>query len=140
MPAQVRLSNEVRRVAPEQDLRRSYRIAVIEEDPLMRELADRWLSDAGHEVALTSAQQVGSLAGLDLMMVDVGDLRGAAARVQLLRAVQRAPILLVSGRLRISESPQRALAHQFGVDAILPKPYAREQLLAAVAAALGIGG
>lgn len=119
------------------NLRRRYRIALIEGDALMRELARRWLGTAGHDVVLVSARQPGSPAtSVDLVMADVANLRGAVDRVQSLRAAYGAPVLLVSGRLRRSSAPSRVLALQLGAAAVLPKPYSREQLFAAIEAAL----
>ena len=118
------------------NLRRRYRIAVIEGDPLMRELAKRWLSTAGHDVVLVSAKQLGPAAEVDLVMADDAKLRSAAERVQALRAAYSAPVLLVSGRLRRTNAPSRTLALQLGAAAVLPKPYSREQLFAAIEAAL----
>ena len=125
-------------VKPEHTVGRSVRIAVIENDPLMRELAERWLVAAGHHVTLMPAQYVGPAIDVDLVMVDPGNLDGAAERVRSLRALHHAAILLVSGRLRRSKGPQQRLAQQFGVDAALPKPYSRDELFAAIGAALVI--
>ena len=102
----------------------------------MRELAKRWLAKAGHDVVLVSARQLGTASKLDLVMADIDNLRSAAGRVQALRAANPAPVLLVSGRLRRGNGPQPVLAHQLGAAAVLPKPYSREQLFAAVAAAM----
>ncbi|MEZ5637321.1 MAG: hypothetical protein R3E92_09300, partial [Burkholderiaceae bacterium] len=89
-------------------------------------------------VTLMPAQYVGPAIDVDLVMVDPGTLDGAAERVRSLRALHHAAILLVSGRLRRSKGPQQRLAQQFGVDAALPKPYSRDELFAAIGAALGI--
>ncbi len=105
----------------------------------MRELAGRWLEQAGHAVVFVSARQLDSVPALDLIMLDVANPRAAAGRVQSLRSAHPAPLLLVSGRLRRSNDPSPALALQLGVSAVLAKPYTREQLLAAVAAALAAG-
>jgi DNA-binding response OmpR family regulator len=118
------------------NLRRSYRIALIEGDALMRELADRWLSEAGHDVVRVSVKQLNSQTALDLIMVDVANPRGAIERVRALRAAHSAPLLLVSGRLRRRNDLSPTLALQLGASAVLPKPYTREQLFGAVAAAL----
>ena len=117
-------------------MRRTYRIAVIDSDLLMRELAQRWLTEAGHDVVLLSWDQLSLKPGLDLIMVDFANPRSAAERVRSLRAAHPAPVLLVSGRLRRTHEPSPTLALQLGAAAVLPKPYTREELLAAVAAAL----
>lgn len=127
--------------APEENpgLSLKYRIGLIEGDPLMRELAERWLREAGHDVVVVSFQQLGSCEGLDLIMVDVAYPRGMVERVRSLQAAHPAPVLLVSGRLRRSNGQSQALAAQLGAAAVLAKPYTREQLLAALAAALAPG-
>lgn len=117
------------------NLRRRYRIAVIEGDSLMRELAIRWLTNSGHEV-VTVTSKPGPASEVDLVMADVANLRGAADRLQALRATYSAPVLLVSARLRRSNSPSSVLALQLGAAAVLPKPYSQKQLLAAIEAAL----
>lgn len=102
----------------------------------MRELARRWLADAGHEVVVVSMNQLGAERRLDLVMMDVANPRGVAERVQLLRASHCAPVLLVSGGLRRRNDPSPNLAQQLGAAAVLAKPYTREQLLAAIATGL----
>lgn len=119
-----------------QSLIRTYRIGLIEGDPLMRELADRWLREAGHDVVAVSIAQLGSCQGLELIMVDAANPRGMVERVKSLQAAQPAPVLLVSGRLRRGSGLSHALAEQLGAAAVLAKPYTREQLFAALAAAL----
>jgi len=105
----------------------------------MRELAERWLQEAGHKVIAVPARQPHPALGLDLIVLDVANPRGAAERVRALRAAHAAPVLLVSGRLRRHADPSPALASQLGASAVLSKPYTREQLFAAVAAALATG-
>jgi len=116
---------------------RSYRIVLIEVDPLMRELAQRWLEEAGHRVVRAAPTELDAAAGADLVMMDVASPRRAAERIGLLQARHAVPILLVSAGLRRSSEPSPALALQLGVAAVLPKPYTRGELLAAVSAALG---
>lgn len=102
----------------------------------MRELAQRWLAEAGHEVVVLAPRQLAPGLRLDLVMIDVANPRGMAGRMQVLRASHPAPLLLVSGRIRRSEGASPALASQLGAAAVLAKPYTREQLLAALDAAL----
>ena len=99
-----------------------------------------WLREEGHDAVLTSAEQLHAVRDLDLIVVDVADPRAAAEQVRALRAVCPVPVLVASGRLRRHPGPSPGLARQLGASAVLAKPYTREQLLAAIAAALSGAG
>lgn len=106
----------------------------------MREVAQRWLSDAGHEVVFIAESRQDKLPGLDLVLLDVANPGRAARRVAALRALHCVPVLVVSGhQRRAAANASDSLASNIGAAAILPKPYTREQLLAAVASACGSG-
>ena len=123
-----------------QILRGCFRIAVIEGDSLMRELASRWLSDAGHAVVLLAERQRTPVPGLDLVMLDLANPGRASGRVEALRALHQAPVMVVSTHQRKAPQPSPLLARRVGAAAILPKPYTRDELLAAVASACGASG
>jgi DNA-binding response OmpR family regulator len=107
------------------------RIAVIEEDELVRELLRRWLSDAGHAVEAYSAPT--RIGEVDLIIADVASPRAAGpVLVQLLQANSRTPILLLSARFRTGQDGSVQLANELGVAAVLPKPFTQRQLIAAV--------
>lgn len=116
------------------------RIALIESDDLIRQLASRWLRAQGCAVVGTSVQRLRPGQRLHLIMADVAQPRHAAALVRALRAAHAAPILLVSARFHHSHEPSREIAAQLGVAAVLAKPYNAEELQRAVAAALGQPG
>lgn len=114
---------------------RNCSIALIESDPLIQQLTARWLSDAGHRVVLTSVLELRPDMDLDLIVVNIANPRVANQLMSSLGDAHAAPVLLVSARFRRSRQPSPALAHQLGAAAVLPKPYTRDELLAAVEAA-----
>jgi DNA-binding response OmpR family regulator len=115
------------------NLQARYRVAVIEADELVRELLLRWLREEGHEAA--DFADVSLLQGrfdFDVLIADLPSPRRAAEPVRLLRSVHRGAIVLVSARLRCVTGRSRELARELGVSAMLPKPFTRQELLAAV--------
>jgi DNA-binding response OmpR family regulator len=119
------------------------RIALIETDDLIRQLASRWLKARGYAVLCTSAQRLRAEQlhqPLLLIVANVAQPRNAASLVRSLRAIHAAPILLVSARFHRAQGPSTDLAAQFGAEGVLAKPYTADELLAAVAAALAQRG
>lgn len=115
----------------------SARIAVIEPDDLIRALVERTLAEAGHRpVVLDTAAALQRGLACDLILADVASPRAAAPLVHTLQAAHAAPLMLMSARFRRGAAGPGALAVQLGVRAVLAKPFSREQLVAAVAAAL----
>lgn len=114
-----------------------YRIAVIEADELVRELLLRWLREAGHEAAdFADASLLRGRVDLDVLIADLPSPRRAVEPVRLLRSVHQGPIVLMSARLRGAIGRSRELARELGVSAMLPKPFARHELLAVVEEAM----
>jgi DNA-binding response OmpR family regulator len=111
-------------------------IALVETDDLIVQLLERWLSLAGHVTCTVSAQALRAADPFDLIIADVASIAVAAHRVASLRAAHAAPVLLISARFRHGAAHSAAMAAQWGVDAVLPKPFSRDELLAAVAAAV----
>ena len=122
---------------PEPSVQTGYRIAVIESDDLVRQLAVRWLSDAGHVTFAVTVLQLRPRQKLDLIVANVAHPRNTAVLMRTLRAAHAAPVVLVSARFRRGQGPSASLALQLGVSAILPKPYTRDELLATVESVLG---
>ncbi|HSI59574.1 MAG TPA: hypothetical protein VLA16_18575 [Ideonella sp.] len=117
-------------------MHRGYRIAVIESDELIRQLVERWLTDAGHSVLVRTPSSLRPGDVLDLVLANVANPRAAAGPLRALQALNAAPVLLVSARIRRGLAPSSRLAAQLGVRGVLPKPFTRDELLAAVEAAL----
>ena len=107
-------------------------VVVLEDDPLIRPLLERWLGEAGYLVASpgTTAQ-----ARPALVIADVANPQSAEALVGSLREYA-APILLLSARFRRGLAGSAEAARRLGVQKVLPKPFTRKELLSAVAEAL----
>jgi DNA-binding response OmpR family regulator len=109
-------------------------IVVVETDKSMCELLERWLVDAGFGVVFSeSGRGPGFKDDPELLIADVSVPHLAQARIRDLRAIWAAPILLISGRFRRDVGESRHVADSLGVRMVLPKPFTREELLAAVA-------
>ena len=105
-------------------------VLVLEEDVLIRELLERWLSEAGYAVSEAGDE------GPRLVIADVPSPSRAQPLIQSLRAVYAAPILVLSAHFRSGLAGSAEAARRFGVKSVLPKPFSREELLSAVAASL----
>ena len=103
----------------------------MEEDPLIRPLLERWLAEAGYEVAASIAGGVSPA----LVVANLPDPQSAAAFVSSL-AQYGAPILLLSARFHSGLAGSAVAARRLGVKRVLPKPFTRKQLLAAVRASV----
>ena len=105
-------------------------VLILEEDPLIRELLERWLEEAGYAVSAAGDEEP------TLVIADVPSARGAQSLIRSLQAVYAAPILALSGRFRRGLAESKEAARRLGVSGVLPKPFTRKDLLAAVAASL----
>jgi DNA-binding response OmpR family regulator len=103
-------------------------VVVREEDPLIRPLLERWLGEAGYGVAAPAG--AGEPKPV-LVIADVPDPQSAEALVRSLREYA-APILLLSARFRRGLAGSAEAARRLGVKKVLPKPFTRKELLAAV--------
>jgi DNA-binding response OmpR family regulator len=117
-------------------VQRKGNILVVEPDDLILGLLDRWLGEAGYSVAARTLRKLAANrmreAAPHLIIADVPDPRGTGELVQLLRDAYRSPILMISARFRRELSGSVEVARELGVRKILPKPFTREELLAAV--------
>ena len=112
-------------------------ILIVETDDLIRELLERWLSEAGFAVQTGTSSAGDSVAATPaLVIVNVPNPRGAEALVRALEREHRAPVLVVSGRFRRGLGGSVEAARRLGVRKVLPKPFTREELLAAVEASI----
>jgi DNA-binding response OmpR family regulator len=105
-------------------------IVIHEEDDLIRELLERWLGEAGYSVHGEGHQAA------CLVIANVPSPRGAQSRIEALQAMYAVPILVLSGRFRRGLAGSAEAARRLGVKKVLPKPFTRKELLAAVAASL----
>ena len=114
-------------------------IVIIEEDDLMRELLKEWLGAAGHAVRERALRATPVAERADLVIVDVYMPRKVGA--DMVHAAQRAhrgaPVIAISGQFRPGLGRSRAAAQALGAQHIIPKPFSREELLAAVRLVIG---
>lgn len=106
-------------------------IAIHEDDDLIRELLERWLTEAGYSVRPVMTGE-----SPRLVIADIPSPRAAPSRIEALRAVYAAPIIVLSGRFRRGLAASAETARRLGVKKVLPKPFSRGELLAAVDEAL----
>ena len=96
---------------------------------MIHELLERWLQEAGYVVATgPTASDVKPT----LVIADVPEPHGADALICCLQQMYSAPILVLSGRFRRGLAGSAEAAFRLGVKRVLPKPFTRKELLAAV--------
>jgi two-component system OmpR family response regulator len=103
-------------------------VVVLEDDPLIRPLLERWLGEVGYSVAAPARHGQEKLA---LVIADVPDPQSAEALIRSLREYA-APVLVLSARFRRGLAGSAEAARRLGVNKVLPKPFTRKELLAAV--------
>jgi DNA-binding response OmpR family regulator len=112
-------------------------ILIVESDAQIRRLLERWLVEAGHAVVSPSGGAHGSMDSLDLVIADVGSsTKDLPRRVAELHSAHHAPLLLISPRFRRGLAASREAAHRLGVQAVLPTPFDRSELMAALDSAV----
>ncbi len=107
-------------------------IVIVEPDDLIRELLERWLGEAGYGVVLTAKDHDHAMVIPQLVIADISDPGSAGATIGALRAAYSAPILALSARFRRGLGGSSEAARRLHVGKVLPKPFTREELLAAV--------
>jgi DNA-binding response OmpR family regulator len=105
-------------------------VLIQEEDDLIRELLERWLSEAGYTVSAAEHERP------CLVIVDVPSPRLAQPLIKSLQAAYAVPILVLSGLFRSGLAESAQAARQLGVKKVLPKPFTCNELLSAVAESL----
>jgi DNA-binding response OmpR family regulator len=103
-------------------------VVVLEEDAQIRELLKRWLGEAGYGVATAAVDHAQPL----LVIANVPQPQAAAGFILSLQEEYAAPILILSARFRRGLAGSAEAARRLGVDKVLPKPFTRKELLAAV--------
>ena len=101
-------------------------VAIHEEDALIRQVLERWLGEAGYSLSPMPGERP------LLVIADLPSPRGVPSRIERLRAVYAAPILVLSGRFRRGLADSTDAARRLGVRKVLPKPFTRKELLSAV--------
>jgi DNA-binding response OmpR family regulator len=107
-------------------------ILVVETDDLVRGLLERWLGEAGYLVVGADRLDPASRAAVRLVIANIAAPRRADNPIRSLQALYSAPILAISARFRRGLEGSSEAARRLGVRHVLPKPFTRRQLLAAV--------
>jgi len=114
-------------------------IVIYEDDDLMRALLEEWLSEAGYDVRAAVPREAERTGPADLVIVSISMPKQAGAL--LVRKIQAAhpgaPLIALSGQFRSGLSAVGATADALGVQQVIAKPLAREDLLEAVRAMIG---
>ena len=107
-------------------------IVIVEPDDLIRELLGRWLSEAGYGIMWPSKDHTPAVVKPQLVIADISNPSVAHATIGTLRAAYAAPILALSARFRRGLGGSSEAAQRLEVGKVLPKPFTRKELLAAV--------
>jgi len=107
-------------------------IVIVETDDLIRGLLERWLGEAGYGVMSCTRDHVPAVVKPQLVIADVSNPGSAGATIGALRAAYSAPILALSALFRRGLGGSEEAARRLDVCKVLPKPFTREELLAAV--------
>lgn len=113
-------------------------IVVIEEDLAIRALISEWLADEGYFVRALPAAGESRGADVDLVIVNVLNLRAQGAdRVREVKAMYPQSALIgISTQLKRSLPSDSDPARALGVSRLVAKPCTREELLEAVTGAI----
>ena len=111
-------------------------IVIVETDDLIRGLLERWLGEAGYAVVARGLGAPALEQRPRLVIVNVSKPRQAEALIRDLHAAYAAPTLVISGRFRRGLGASTDAARQLGARKVLPKPFTRAELLAAVREAI----
>jgi DNA-binding response OmpR family regulator len=112
-------------------------ILIVEADDLIRRLLERWLEEAGYAVVTGAPDGLPRKDAPCLVIANISRPRSAADVIRVLQAQHAAPILIVSARFRSGLGASAQVARRFGVRRVLPKPFTRAELLAAVSESIG---
>jgi DNA-binding NtrC family response regulator len=115
------------------------RIAIYEENDLMRALLKEWLSEAGYRVRAPAPHEMQRGGTEDLVIASVYMPKQSVTT--LLHDVQAGhpgtPLIAISGQFRSGLSAAGATAQMPGVQRVLAKPLTRHDLLEAVRGIIG---
>ena len=107
-------------------------VLVLETDDQIRQLLRRWLSEVGYDVHLH--ERAADPPSMDpiLVIANLPNPRSAQSLIRPLKAAYSAPILALSARFRRGLAASDEAARRLAVRKLLPKPFTRVELLAAV--------
>ncbi len=115
------------------------RILIVDDEPSLRHVVGEHLRRAGHDVATVSngleALDEMREAAFDLVITDIimPQMEGIETIRELRKQTPALKIIAMSGGGRFDDGDYYLrMAHLFGSDAVLAKPFSREQLLEAV--------
>lgn len=114
-------------------------VVIIEEDVLMRSLLAEWLTAEGYRVDEAAEDDASSRPHADLVIVDVYmPRREGVERLRLARsAYPGIPVIAISAQFRPGVSCTGLAARALGVNGVIAKPFAREELLQSVRSVIG---
>lgn len=107
-------------------------IVIVEPDDLICELLQRWLGEAGYGVVVPEKDTGPGRIVPRLVIADISGPDSAATVIGDLQAAYASPILALSARFRRGLGGSIETAQRLAVCTVLPKPFTREELLAAV--------
>lgn len=109
-------------------------VVIVEPDEAIRQLLHRWLEDATYIVC--SSRSKPHERRPDLLILDAPRPEHVRAGLDACQLDPSTPVLIVSARFRRGLGSSTETAQRLGARRILPKPFTREEFLAAVAASL----
>ncbi len=115
------------------------RIAIVDDDTVIRSLLAEWLTAEGYRVSEAGVDRAPDESA-DLVLVDVYLPRKFG--VERLRSAQRAyprtPIIAMSAQFQSRVECAGPAARALGVGGVIAKPFGREELLHAVRSVIGL--
>ena len=120
-----------------------YHILVVDDEPNIRQLIQKYASFEGHKVTQAAdgaeALEICRQCGFDLVILDVmmPELDGFATLERLRRSSPRTPVLMLSAR---GEEYDRIRGFELGVDDYVVKPFSPKELMLRVSAILRRAG
>ena len=120
-----------------------YHILVVDDEPNIRQLIQKYASFEGHKVTQAAdgaeALEICRQCGFDLVILDVmmPELDGFATLERLRRSSPRTPVLMLSAR---GEEYDRIRGFELGVDDYVVKPFSPKELMLRAAAILRRAG
>ena len=120
------------------EIRTMIDVLVVDDDPLMRGLLAKWLSEAGYGVRQaengTTALQMlhRQPAGLLITDMDMPGRDGAQTLEEARRMLPGLAVIAISGGARDAKHDWVAIASRLGAAKTLAKPFERQELVAAV--------